>query len=97
MTTTMTYVCDLRNALDAGEAGHKAANLAVLMRAGFPVPDGMVLLADALDHALDQAGLSPAASAEAVAAIDAPVLHTLVADSADRGWGSRARGSSTLG
>ena len=51
MTTTMTYVCDLRNALDAGEAGHKAANLAVLMRAGFPVPDGMVLLADALDHA----------------------------------------------
>ena len=85
MTTTTSYVCDLRNALDAREAGHKAANLAVLMRAGFPVPDGLVLLADALDHALDQAGLPPAASAEAVYR------------RSGRGRGSRARGSSTLG
>ncbi len=87
MTTTMTYVCDLRNALDAGEAGHKAANLAVLMRAGFPVPDGLVLLADALDHALDQAGLSPAASAEAVAAIDVPVEVGAAMREAVRRWG----------
>src|SRR6476619_6396075 len=87
MTTTMTYVCDLRNALDAGEAGHKAANLAVLMRAGFPVPDGMVLLADALDHALDQAGLSPAASAQAVAAIDVPVEVGAAVREAVRRWG----------
>ena len=86
MTTTTSYVCDLRNALDADEAGHKAANLAVLMRAGFPVPDSLVLLADALDHALDQAGLSPAASVEAVAAIDVPVEVGAALREAVRRW-----------
>jgi phosphohistidine swiveling domain-containing protein len=35
-----------------GEVGVKAANLGVAMAAGFPVPDGVVLTADALGHAL---------------------------------------------
>ena len=85
MTTTTSYVCDLRNAPDAREAGHKAANLAVLMRAGFPVPDGLVLLADALDHALDQAGFPGRFGRSGRG-------HRR----SGRGRGSRARGSSTL-
>jgi rifampicin phosphotransferase len=72
MTTTTTYVIDLRDALDAREAGRKAATLARLHRSGFPVPEGVVLVADALDQALAEACLPANASAKAVAAIDVP-------------------------
>ena len=72
MTTTTTYVLDLPDALDARAVGHKAATLARLRLDGFPVPDGVVLVADALDHALDEAGLTADASAETVAVIDVP-------------------------
>jgi rifampicin phosphotransferase len=40
---------------DAGRVGAKAAHLGELMRAGFAVPDGLVIHADALGRDLDQA------------------------------------------
>jgi hypothetical protein len=72
MTTTTTYVLDLRDAIDPREAGRKAATLAQLGRDGFPVPDGVVLIAEALDHALAEGGLAGEVSAEAVAGLDLP-------------------------
>jgi phosphohistidine swiveling domain-containing protein len=73
MTTTMTFLLDLRDATDPTEAGRKAATLALLRRDGFPVPDGVVLTADALDHALADAGLPPNPSPDAVRAVEVPV------------------------
>jgi rifampicin phosphotransferase len=73
MTTTMTYLLDLRDATDPTEAGRKAATLARLRRDGFPVPDGVVVIADALDQALADAGLTPNPSPDAVTAVEVPV------------------------
>lgn len=73
MTTTMTYLLDLRDATEPREAGRKAATLALLRRDGFPVPDGVVLTADALDQALADAGLPPNPSPDAVRAVEVPV------------------------
>ena len=44
------------DALDIARAGAKAAVLARMRRAGFPVPDGVVVLADALRAQLDASG-----------------------------------------
>jgi len=44
---------DDEDALDTAQAGAKAAVLARMRRAGFPVPDGVVVLADALRAQLD--------------------------------------------
>jgi phosphoenolpyruvate synthase/pyruvate phosphate dikinase len=87
MTTTTTYVLDLREATDASQAGRKSATLARLLRDGFPVPDGVVLLADALDRALDTAGLTADAPADAVAAIEVPAQIEAALREAVRRWG----------
>jgi phosphohistidine swiveling domain-containing protein len=86
MTTTTTYVLDLPSALDARVAGRKAATLARLRLDGFPVPDGVVLVADALDDALAEAGLPANASVEAVAAIDLPMEIATGLRKAVRQW-----------
>ena len=86
MTMTTTYVIDLRDAVDARQAGQKAATLARLHRNGFPVPAGIVLVADALDHALAEAGLPGNASAEAVAAMDVPAEIAAGLRQAVRQW-----------
>jgi pyruvate,water dikinase len=87
MTTTTTYVLDLGEAVDPREVGRKAATLARLRRDGFPVPDGVVLVADALDRALAAAGLAADASADAVAAIDLPAEIAAGLLEAVRRWG----------
>jgi rifampicin phosphotransferase len=87
MTATTTYVLDLRKTIDPSHAGRKAATLARLLRDGFPVPDGVVLLADALDRALDAAGLTADASADAVAAIEVPAQIEAALREAIRRWG----------
>ncbi len=86
MTTTTTYVLDLPSALDARAAGRKAATLARLRLDGFPVPDGVVLVADALVDALAEAGLPANASVEAVAAIDLPMEIATGLRKAVRQW-----------
>ena len=58
---TMTSVEQLRSLADvdredAALVGNKATTLATLRRAGFPVPDGVVLTTEALEHALTAAG-----------------------------------------
>jgi len=87
MTAMTTYVLDLRETIDASQAGRKAATLARLLRDGFPVPDGVVLLADALDRALDAAGLTADAPADAVAAIEVPAQIEAALREAVRRWG----------
>lgn len=86
MTTTTTYVLDLRDAIDAREAGQKAATLAHLGRDGFPVPEGVVLVADAFDHALTVAGLAGRVSEEAVAGLDVPEVIAVALGAAVRRW-----------
>ncbi|MDN5914050.1 MAG: phosphoenolpyruvate synthase [Pseudonocardia sp.] len=44
---------------DVGLAGGKGANLGELVRAGFPVPDGLVLTTDAYRAFVDGAGIGP--------------------------------------
>ena len=48
---------DDAGAEDSGQFGGKAATLAELKRAGFPVPEGFVVTTDALAQALASAGL----------------------------------------
>jgi phosphohistidine swiveling domain-containing protein len=87
MTATTTYVLDLRETIDASQAGRKAATLARLLRDGFPVPDGVVLLADALDRSLDAAGLTADAPVDAVAAIEVPAQIQAALREAVQRWG----------
>lgn len=47
---------------DAGQSGSKAATLGDLKRAGFPVPEGVVVTTEALAQALALAGLDAAAA-----------------------------------
>jgi phosphohistidine swiveling domain-containing protein len=86
MTTTTSYVLDLRDAVDPRLVGRKAATLGRLRRDGFPVPDGVVLVSDALDEALTQAGLPVDASPEAVAAIEVPAAVAAALGAAARRW-----------
>jgi phosphohistidine swiveling domain-containing protein len=55
MTTTTTHVLDLQYADDPRTAGTKAATLARLLRDGFPVPDGVVLIPEAAEDGADVA------------------------------------------
>ncbi len=82
MTTTTTYVLDLRDATDHREAGRKAATLARLHRDGFPVPDGIVLVVDAFDRALATAG-----SDTGGAGLDVPEETIAALREAVRRWG----------
>src|SRR5512133_459 len=86
MTTTTSYVLDLREAADPRQVGQKAAALGRLRRDGFPVPDGVVLVCDALDEALIQAGLPAETSADAVAAIEVPAEIAAALGAAVQQW-----------
>jgi rifampicin phosphotransferase len=86
MTTTTSYVLDLREAADPRQVGRKAAALGRLRRDGFPVPDGVVLVCDALDEALTQAGLPAETSADAVAAIEVPAEIAAALGAAVQQW-----------
>ena len=59
-------------ATDAAQVGYKAATLGELLRAGFPVPDGVVLTTAALAHALAAAGLDATASPAQVETVAVP-------------------------
>jgi rifampicin phosphotransferase len=86
MTTTTSYVLNLREGIDPRHAGRKAATLARLQRDGFPVPDGVVLVCEALDDALAEAGLPVDAPTDAVAAIKIPAAITSGLRAAVRRW-----------
>ncbi len=57
---------------DAPRVGRKAATLGALKRAGFPVPEGVVVTTEALVRALAAAGLDAAAGPDQVAAVPLP-------------------------
>ncbi len=57
---------------DASRVGRKAATLGALKRAGFPVPDGLVVTTEALARTLAAAALDAAAGPEQVAAVPLP-------------------------
>jgi pyruvate,water dikinase len=70
---------------DAGWAGRKATTLAVLRAAGFPVPDGFVVSADALDRHAGAAGLDPDCTPGRAAALDVDeALAARILAAADR-------------
>ena len=71
-STDLVLSLDEIGLADASRAGHKAATLGELRRAGFPVPDGMVLTTDALARTLAAAGLDAAAGPDQVAAVPLP-------------------------
>src|SRR5215217_1510050 len=86
MITTTSYVVNLREAVDPRQVGRKAATLARLRRDGFPVPDGVVLVCEALDDALAEAGLPGDAPADTVAAIEIPAAITTGLRAVVRRW-----------
>ena len=57
---------------DPMRVGTKARTLARLVRAGFAVPEGMVLTSDALARVMEAAGLGPGSSPDAVVAAPIP-------------------------
>ena len=71
-STDLVLSLDEVGLADAPRAGHKAATLGELRRAGFPVPDGVVLTTDALARTLAAAGLDAAADPDQVAAVPLP-------------------------
>src|SRR5690606_25221361 len=76
---------------DLATAGGKGANLGELIRAGFPVPDGVVVTTDAYAAVVEHARLAPAVAAatddggtalhDAFAAVEIPAeLRTAILD-----------------
>jgi rifampicin phosphotransferase len=57
---------------DAARVGRKAATLGALKRAGFPVPEGMVVTTEALVRTLAAGGLDAGADPDRVAAVPLP-------------------------
>ncbi|HVD26959.1 MAG TPA: PEP/pyruvate-binding domain-containing protein, partial [Mycobacteriales bacterium] len=72
MTALQTAVLDLADARDFAFAGGKAINLAELLGAGFPVPDGFCVGTPAYAQAADTAGIA--------ALLDAPDLPVRARD-----------------
>src|SRR5689334_4926471 len=72
MTALQTAVLDLADARDFAFAGGKAVNLAELLGAGFPVPDGFCVGTPAYAQAADTAGVA--------ALLDAPDLPARARD-----------------
>lgn len=68
------YIASLLDpaALNAGRVGSKAANLAKLIQAGFPVPDGFVVTTDAFERFLAANDFGPDALQETVLAASFP-------------------------
>ena len=87
---------DDAGAEDSGQLGGKAATLAELKRAGFPVPEGFVVTTDALAQALASAGLGAGARLEDVEAMPLPadLVAALTAATAQLGNGPFAVRSS---
>ena len=78
---TMTSIGRVRSLADVGVedialVGNKAATLATLRRAGFPVPEGVVLTTEALADALVAAGLDEGARKAAIEAMSLPTNLT---------------------
>ncbi|HEV8374391.1 MAG TPA: PEP/pyruvate-binding domain-containing protein, partial [Actinomycetota bacterium] len=70
---------------DAPRVGHKAATLGALRRAGFPVPEGMVVTTEALVRTLAAAGLDAGAGPDQVEAVPLPSeVATAIAAAAER-------------
>jgi len=72
--------------VDSGRAGTKAANAARLLRAGFPVPAGIVLTTTAFERFVELHGFDASTPADRVALASLPHevlgdLHQIVADS----------------
>ena len=72
MTALQTAVLDLADARDFAFAGGKAVNLAELLGAGFPVPDGFCVGTPAYAQAADTAGIA--------ALLDAPTSRCRARD-----------------
>ncbi|HKE99203.1 MAG TPA: PEP/pyruvate-binding domain-containing protein [Actinomycetes bacterium] len=83
---------------DAPRVGRKAATLAALGQAGFPVPGGVVVTTEALARTLAAAGLDAAADPDQVAAAALPgeVAAALAAAAGRAGGGPLAVRSSAL-
>ena len=71
-STGLVLPLDEVGSADAARVGRKAATLGELRRAGFPVPDGVVLTTEALARTLAAAGLDGAAVPDQVAAAPLP-------------------------
>jgi len=88
MTLTSTELVLTLNEVgsaDAARVGHKAATLGELRRAGFPVPEGVVVTTQALVRTLAAAGLDAGADPDQVAAVPLPgEVAAAVAASAER-------------
>jgi phosphohistidine swiveling domain-containing protein len=75
---------------DSPLVGQKAATLASLKQAGFPIPDGVVLTTEALAHALTAAGLDDGATDADIEALRLPdELTQAIAIAVDRLQGDR--------
>jgi len=74
MDTTHSVIVSLRQAAHrpVSEVGAKAANLASLVEAGFPVPEGFVITAAAFAHFVEVYGFGPGTLPQAVRAADLP-------------------------
>jgi pyruvate,water dikinase len=71
-STGLVLSLDEVGSVDAARVGRKAATLGELRRAGFPVPDGVVLATEALARTLAAAGLDAGAGPDQVAAAPLP-------------------------
>ena len=74
MDTISSVIVSLREAAyrPVSDVGGKAANLASLLRAGFPVPKGVVITAAAFATFVDAHGFGPGTPPETVRAADLP-------------------------
>ena len=71
-STGLVLLLDEVGSADAARVGPKAATLGELRRAGFPVPDGVVLTTEALARTLIAAGLDAGAASDQVEAAPLP-------------------------
>ena len=87
---------DDAGAEESEQSGSKAATLAELKRAGFRVPEGLVVTTEALTQALASAGLGAAAGSEDVEAMSLPadLIAALSAVTEQLGYGPFAVRSS---
>jgi rifampicin phosphotransferase len=96
--TDLVLPLDEVGSADTARVGRKAATLGELRRAGFPVPDGVVLATEALARTLAAAGLEVAASPDRVAAAALPgeITAAVAAVAGRLGGGPLAVRSSAL-
>jgi rifampicin phosphotransferase len=71
-STGLVLPLDEVGSADAPRVGHKAATLGTLKRAGFPVPEGLVVTTEALVRTMAAAGLDTGAGPDQVEAVPLP-------------------------